>query len=41
MSAEEFVAEDWIDGLAPALARLAEAQEPYLHAYPGFRLRAY
>ena len=29
MSAEKFVASDWIDRLVPALARLAEAQEPY------------
>ena len=30
MTSGEFVAEDWIDRLAPALARLAEAQEPFL-----------
>ena len=33
MTSEEFVVGDWIDRLAPALARLAEAQEPYLREY--------
>ena len=41
MSVEEFVAGHWIDRLARALAKLARAQESYLHVYPGFRLRAY
>ena len=30
MRAEEFSPGDWIDRLARALPRLAEAQEPYL-----------
>ena len=41
MNAEKFVAADWIDRLAEALARLAGEQERYLLGYPGFRLRAY
>ena len=33
MSAEEFVAGDWIDRLAAALPAPAAAQEPYLREY--------
>ena len=33
MTSEQFVAGDWIDRLALALAKLAEAQEPWLHEY--------
>ena len=39
MKAGEFSADGWIDRLAKALPRLAEAQEPYLTHYPSFRLR--
>ena len=33
MTLEEFVAENWIDHLVPALRSLAEVQEPYLQEY--------
>ena len=33
MSLKEFTVEDWIDRLAAALRKLAEAQEPYLKEY--------
>ena len=36
MNAEKFVAADWIDRLAEALARLAGEQERYSSAIPGF-----
>lgn len=35
MTSEEFVAENWVDRLAPALHKLAEAQESYLPEYYG------
>ena len=41
MSSEEFSAGDWIDRLARALPKLAEAQKPFLFRHPSFRLRAY
>ena len=33
MSSEKFSADEWIDRLTPALAKLAEAHEPYLQGY--------
>ena len=38
MRAEEFSLGDWIDRLARALLRLAEAQEPYLSGYREIRV---
>ena len=41
MTAAEFAVADWIDRLAPALSKLAEAQKSYLREYyirnPGLR----
>ena len=33
VSSEKFSADEWIDRLAPALAKLADAHEPYLQGY--------
>ena len=41
MNTNEFSTGDWIDRLALALPKLAEAQKPYLIHYPSFRLRAF
>ena len=40
MKTDEFSAGDWIDRLAAALPRLAEAQKPYLVHHPHFRRQA-
>ena len=41
MTSEEFSAGDWVDRLARALPKLAEAQQPFLSRFPGFRLRTH